>query len=57
LGTRIIILNSIGKQIVFYSHWFLKDEKAVDWREGFPQLPLDKKNKPKEEVLGGLFGG
>jgi hypothetical protein len=35
----------------------------VDWREGFPQLPLDKKNKFKEEswkawgkeFLEGLF--
>jgi hypothetical protein len=26
----------------------LKDEKAIDWREGFSQLPLDKANKLKE---------
>ncbi len=33
----------------------MKDEKAIDWREGFPQLPLDKENKLKEgswEALG-----
>jgi hypothetical protein len=48
LGTRILILNSIGGQIIFNSHWFLKDEKAMDWREGFPQFPLDKENKLKE---------
>jgi len=26
----------------------MKDEEAIDWREGFPQLPLDKDNKLKE---------
>jgi len=34
----------------------MKDEKAIDWREGFLQLPLDKENKLKEgswEALGG----
>jgi hypothetical protein len=33
----------------------MKDEKVIDWREGFPQLPLDKENKYKEgswEALG-----
>jgi hypothetical protein len=33
----------------------MKDEKAIDWREGFQQLPLDKENKLKEgswEALG-----
>jgi hypothetical protein len=49
LGTRILILNSIGRQIILDSHWFLKDEKAMDWRERFPQLPLDKENKFKKE--------
>jgi hypothetical protein len=57
LGIRIIILNSIGGRIILDSHWFLKDEEAMDWREGFPQLPLDKEKKLKEEVLGGLLGG
>jgi len=42
LGIIIIILKSIGRQIILNSHWFLKDEEAMDWREGFPQLPLDK---------------
>jgi hypothetical protein len=34
----------------------MKDEEAIDWREGFLQLPLDKENKFKEgswEALGG----
>ncbi len=35
-------------QIILDSHWFLKDEEAMDWREGFPQLPLDKENNLKE---------
>jgi hypothetical protein len=26
----------------------MKDEKAIDWKGGFPQLPLDKENKLKE---------
>jgi hypothetical protein len=26
----------------------MKDEEAIDWREGFPQLPLNKENKFKE---------
>jgi hypothetical protein len=26
----------------------MKDEEAIDWKEGFPQLPLDKENKLKE---------
>jgi hypothetical protein len=26
----------------------MKDEEAIDWREGFPQLSLDKENKFKE---------
>ncbi len=36
----------------------MKDEKAIDCREGFPQLPLDKENKLKEgswEAFGGDF--
>jgi len=33
----------------------MKDEKAIHWREGFPQLPLNKDNKLKDgswETLG-----
>jgi hypothetical protein len=56
LGITIFILNSIGRQIILDSHSFLKDEEAVDWREGFPQRPLNKENKLKE-VLGGFLGG
>jgi hypothetical protein len=26
----------------------MKDEEAIDWRERFPQLPLNKENKLKE---------
>jgi hypothetical protein len=51
LGTRIFILNSNGGQIIFDFHWFLKDEEAMDWRERFPQLPLDKENKFKKRSL------
>jgi hypothetical protein len=48
LGTKIITLNSIGGQIILDSHWFLNNEEAMDWRDGFPQFPLDKDNKFKE---------
>jgi hypothetical protein len=35
LGIRILIQNSIGEKIILDSHWFMKDEEAIDWREGF----------------------
>jgi hypothetical protein len=38
----------------------MKDEEAIDWREGFPQLPLDKDNKLKEgswKTWGKFFFG
>ncbi len=35
LGPRILILKSIGGQIIVNSCWLLKDEGAIDWREGF----------------------
>jgi hypothetical protein len=38
----------MGWQVICNSHWFIKDEEAINWREGFPQLPLDTKNKLKE---------
>jgi hypothetical protein len=33
----------------------MKDEEAIDWKERFPQLPLDKEKKLNErswEALG-----
>ncbi len=35
LGPRILILKSIGGQIIFNFRWLLKDEEAIDWRGGF----------------------
>jgi hypothetical protein len=35
LGARILILKSIGGQIILNSYWLLKDEEAIDWRGGF----------------------
>jgi hypothetical protein len=35
LGIRILILISIGEKIILDSHWFMKDEGAIDWEEGF----------------------
>jgi hypothetical protein len=40
LGPRILILKSIGGQIILNSHWLLKDEGAIDWREGFRSFHL-----------------
>jgi len=48
LGIIILILKSIGGQIILKSHWFLKNEEAMDWKEKFPQLPLDNENKLRE---------
>jgi hypothetical protein len=48
LGIIILIPNSIRGQIILNSHWFMKDEEAIDWREEFSQLLLDKENKFKE---------
>jgi hypothetical protein len=30
LGPRILILKSIGRQIILNSRWLLKDEEAID---------------------------
>jgi hypothetical protein len=38
LGIRILILNSIREKIILDSHWFIKDEKTIDWKEGFPNF-------------------
>jgi hypothetical protein len=35
----------------------MKDEEAINWREGFSQLPLDKENKFKERSWEALWGG
>jgi hypothetical protein len=42
LGPRILILKSIRGQIILNSHWLLKDEEAIDWREGFRSLKGSK---------------
>jgi hypothetical protein len=38
LGPKILILKSIRRQIILNYHWLLKDEEAIDWREGFRSL-------------------
>jgi hypothetical protein len=35
LGIRILILISIKEKIILDSHWFMKDEGAIDWRKDF----------------------
>jgi hypothetical protein len=38
LGIKILILNSIGEKIILDSHWFMKDEETIDWKEIFPNF-------------------
>jgi hypothetical protein len=35
----------------------MKDEEAIDWKEGFPQLSLDKENKLIEGSWKAWVGG
>jgi hypothetical protein len=35
LNPRIFTLKSIGRQIIFNFHWFLKDEEAINWMGRF----------------------
>jgi hypothetical protein len=36
-------------EIILDSQWFMKDEKAIDWKEGFSQFLLNKEIKVKYE--------
>jgi hypothetical protein len=48
--------KSIGGQIILNSHWLLKDEEAIDWREGFRSLKRSRgtsSRKVKEAYQGG----
>jgi hypothetical protein len=38
LGLIILILKSIGGQIILNFHWLLKDDEAIDWRERIRSL-------------------
>jgi hypothetical protein len=56
LGPRILILKSIGGQIILNSHWLLKDEEAIDWKERFRSLKGSRgtsSRKVKEAYQGG----
>jgi hypothetical protein len=35
LGCKILILKTIGGQIILNSCWLLKDEEAIDWKGRF----------------------
>jgi hypothetical protein len=48
LGPRILILKSIGRQIILNSHWLLKDEGAIDWREGFRSFHWTKETSSRK---------
>jgi hypothetical protein len=47
LGIRIFILNSIKEKIIIDFHWFMNDEEAVDWREGFPNFHWTRKTSSR----------
>jgi len=55
LSIRILIINFIGRSNYFPFPLVLKDEEAIDWKEGFSTTSKDKGNKLKEgswEALG-----
>jgi hypothetical protein len=54
LGIRIFILNSIGEQIIIDSHWFMKDEEAIDWRERFSITSIGRGKQTQGKVMGSL---
>jgi hypothetical protein len=56
LGIRILILNSIGEIIILDSHWFMKDEETIDWREGFPNFHWTRRTSSRKGH-GGLPKG
>jgi hypothetical protein len=64
LGIRIIILNSIGEKIILDFHWFMKDEEAIDWREGFQyfhwtrgtSLRRGQRGLPRKRNVCAFFG-
>jgi hypothetical protein len=48
LFVNIFILNFIGEKIIFYCHWFMKDEEAIDWREKFPNFPWIRRTSSRK---------
>jgi hypothetical protein len=59
LGPRILILKSIGGQIIFNSHGLLKDEEAIDWSGGFPNFHWTRgtsSRKVHEKFTKGMDG-
>ncbi len=45
----------LERKIIFDSHWFMKDEGAIDWWEGFP-TSIGQGNKLKEGSWKGTKG-
>ncbi len=54
MGIKIFILNSIGGQITIDSHWFMKDEEAIDWREGFSTTSIGQGKKAQGRIMESL---
>jgi hypothetical protein len=63
LGIKTFILNFHWRANHSQFSLVLKDEEAMDWKERFPQLPLNKDHSSKkghekfgeEEFVGALF--
>jgi hypothetical protein len=53
LGIMILILISIRKKIILDSHWCMKDEGPIDWKEGFPNFHWTRRTSLRRG-LGGL---
>ncbi len=47
MGPKILILKSIGGQIIFNFHWLLKDEKATNWNGGFSSFHWTNKTSSR----------
>jgi len=47
LGIKILTLNYIGEKIILNFHWFMKDEKTIDWREGIPNFHWTRKTNSR----------
>jgi hypothetical protein len=53
LGIRIFILIPLKRKIIIDSHWFIKDEGAIDWWERF-STSIGQRSKLKEGSWKGI---
>jgi hypothetical protein len=41
-------------EIIIKSHWFMKGEKAFDWKERFPQVLIGQEKSSQRGVKGDI---